>query len=525
MHHPLRTTGSLLLLALWLALIVAVRCWNSGSVFMQGHTFYVDADCYSRMTRVARVYEHPSQPVHFHEFENWPQGVVPHTTAPFDYLTAGLALAFRPFSGDAAVALDRAGAWVSPLLVVLTGLALWIGGGRGRYAALLYFAVSPMLVHGTALGRPDHQSLILLCMAVALRAELALLEKEGEPNRAWAVAGGLAWGLGLWTSLYEPLILWVIATALSLSLLRRSYFCRARRDWALALAAVLLAGLAVDGWPSAKLAPEVSAYFANWSRTVGELNHAALGNLAGWAGWLVFAAPLLLAWAAWRQRDRRCLFCLGLLLATTGLTVWQGRWGYFFALAFVLALPPMLAPFYRKWQTRVGMWAVLIVCLWPIGREWDRMLDTFQNGVAADFRAENAALYNVAQWLRANGGGQAVLAPWWQSPALAYWSGLPCVAGSSHESMPGIVDSARFYMSPPDGASGAAILERRGAGLVVVYDAARVESVCSAILGQPVPKGETLVRHLFERPNTAPGGYRLLYTNLQFRVFGRQPVP
>lgn len=434
MHPFFKNACKLVFLALWLALIVVVRCWNSEAIFIDGHTFYVDADCYSRMTRVQRVYEHPGRPVHFHEFENWPQGTRPHTTAPFDYLTAALALACRGFSPSATVALDRAGAWVSPLLAVLTGMALWVRGGRGRYAAVAFFAVSPILVHGLALGRPDHQSLALFCMAVALRAELALLEK---PSRAWAIAGGLAWGLGLWVSLYEPLILFVLAVALSLALLRRAFFCRERRAWAIALAAVFLVGLAVDGWPVSKLDPEVPAYFANWSQTIGELRHATPATLASWAGWLLFAAPFILGWRIWRERDPRYVFCLGLLLVTAALTLWQIRWGYFFALAFALALPSLMTVTRRGWLA----WTVLFFSLWPVAREWDRMLDTWQNGVVEEMRAENAALYNVAMYLRAENRQLPVMAPWWFSPALAYWSGQPCVAGSSHESLPGIVDS------------------------------------------------------------------------------------
>ena len=33
-------------------------------------------------------------------------------------------------------------------------------------------------------------------------------------------------------------------------------------------------------------------------------------------------------------------------------------------------------------------------------------------------------------------------------PAIAYWSGQRCVSGSSHQSLPGTVDSSRFFCRP-----------------------------------------------------------------------------
>jgi hypothetical protein len=57
----------------------------------------------------------------------------------------------------------------------------------------------------------------------------------------------------------------------------------------------------------------------------------------------------------------------------------------------------------------------------------------------------------LAGWMReetAQGkqdGG--LLAPWWITPSMVYWSGVPGVGGSSHQSLPGISHSARFWWS------------------------------------------------------------------------------
>jgi len=119
-----------------------------------------------------------------------------------------------------------------------------------------------------------------------------------------------------------------------------------------------------------------------------------------------------------------------------------------------------------------------------------------------------------------------VLAPWWQSPALAYWSGQPCVAGSSHESLPGTVDTSRFYLSA-DPSAAEAILARRRVAWVVAYDPGRVLAVSSAILGETAPEGtmaQSLYEHpnLDEYPNSAPPFLKAThFSNPAFRVFLR----
>lgn len=112
-----------------------------------------------------------------------------------------------------------------------------------------------------------------------------------------------------------------------------------------------------------------------------------------------------------------------------------------------------------------------------------------------------------------------ILAPWWQSPALAYWSGQPCVAGSSHESLPGTVDASRFYLSADPGAA-EAILARRRVACVVAYDPDRVNAISSTILGQSAPTG-AMGRLLYERPHSPPPFLKLVYSNTAFRVFLR----
>ena len=79
--------------ALVAGLALAAFTWNADAVFFGGNVYFSDGDCYARMTRVRLLQEHPRAPVHRHDFENYPIGTQPHTTAPLDYLIAGLARA------------------------------------------------------------------------------------------------------------------------------------------------------------------------------------------------------------------------------------------------------------------------------------------------------------------------------------------------------------------------------------------------------------------------------------------------
>jgi hypothetical protein len=94
------------------------------------------------------------------------------------------------------------------------------------------------------------------------------------------------------------------------------------------------------------------------------------------------------------------------------------------------------------------------------------------------------------------------LAPWWLSPSIAYWSGQPGVAGSSHESLDGIEETARFFLSE-NLQEAHAILEKRHVAWVFAYDSDRVAQNSAAILNEPLSR-EPLCRVLDRTPSQAP---------------------
>jgi len=63
--------------------------------------------------------------------------------------------------------------------------------------------------------------------------------------------------------------------------------------------------------------------------------------------------------------------------------------------------------------------------------------------------------------------------PWWLSPAIAYWSHQPGVAGSSHESLRGVTENARFRLTSDEEAA-REILERNQVRWLLVYDSERM---------------------------------------------------
>lgn len=503
-------------------LILATRCANYRDVFVAGNAYYTDADCYARMTRARMCLAQPGLVVRHHDFENFPQGITPHTTAPFDYVIVALSLLLAPFTMHA---LDLAGAVVSPLLALAGGWFLWGWARqmkfRHRWPMLVLFAISPMLVHGTELGRPDHQSLLILLLLVALCGEWSLV---AEPSRGWGVVAGCAWGLALWVSLYEPLILFaltVIVSCLFPGASSSRLFSRSRRaGWLCFLLLLALALLIERRLPSiAGLALDPLA--RNWTRRIGELQPVPLFNAIwfSWTGYLLVALPLLVWWqripimADPLQRRRFALF-FGSLGVTFLLTMAQARWGYFFVTVFAIALPVLLAPV----RSRGVVWVVFLLSLWPVARAWDDALWPNEARTAqwAIERAERINLHELALTMKSS-RREPFLAPWWLSPSLAYWSEQPAVAGSSHEGMDGIVETVRFYATD-DYREAHRILESRQVSFVVACDADRTAENCAQILGHPI--GEHALCYVLDRaPAQSPGFLVLAAQNPAGKLF------
>ena len=516
------------------ALILVTRCANYSDVFFAGQIYLVDADCYARMTRARICFEHPGTIVRRHDFENFPIGTAPHTTAPLDYLIVATATLLKPLSNNA---LDLAGALVSPLLSIALGIFLccWSRKMRFRYrwALLVLYAASPILAQGFALGRPDHQSLSITLVTLALCAEWTLATGTDRNRRHrrdalprvqdavrggralwdiaprgsakwWSIVSGAGWAMALWVSLYEPLVLLAIVIAVR----RRALFARERWFGWIIFAAILAIALIVERrtaqWPNHEFANALK----NWSATIGELSHVSLANPIwfSWCGWLVLFVPLLF----WPKRDGSMpWFWKALLIATFGLTLWQARWAYFFVLIFGMALPELLSLTHKSIVAAV----VFVIALFPIARTWDLGLDSGELERRFQTRNEQIELRAIAS--RIDG---PFLAPWWFSPALSYWSGQPGVGGSSHESIAGVVETAKFFATQ-NTEEVTETIGRRNVRWIISYDSHRLAKNSSQILGRNVTK-TAFCYLLHDRASEAPRLLHLIAQTGHFKLFG-----
>ena len=499
----------------WIVILLVVAfgafTCNRDSVFFDDAIYFLDGDCFSRMTRVRMIEEGGLRSIRHHEWENFPEGTTPHTTMPLDALIAGLSQILRPFSERH---LALAGAWISPLLGVglLVFLAVWSAAARlpYRHAMLLLVAVSPIMAHGFQLGRPDHQSLLVLLLGVALAGEVEIWRGR---EKGWRYVSAAAWALALWVSLFEPLIL------LGVVLLARG-LCRGRhsqeeakntKGWAwplLLFFGILAVTLWVDGWRAASFHPA----FARWALNIGELRSAGWTGIFSWCGWLFPVAPVLLAWRWIRGREKLCGLWLSLVVVTAGLSFYHARWGYFLALIFAMSLPWILPSLRKPWLA----WLVYFISLWPVAAEWDRRL--YPEDEAFRARVENiadaVALREAALSLCERPAG-GVVAPWWFCPAIVWWSGQPCIGGTSHQSLPGIVESCEFYIGE---STDLEFLQQRKVGYILVYEPDRLISNSEQILGRSAT-GPTIAERLYSAREEPPVGLKKIFANRFFKVY------
>ncbi|HEY6069797.1 MAG TPA: hypothetical protein VIU85_00380 [Chthoniobacterales bacterium] len=480
------------------ALILATRCANYQDVFVGGRIYFVDADCYARMSRVRMCAEHPGLIIRHHDFENFPEGTTPHTTAPLDYLLVTLSILLRPFATQP---IDLAGALISPILALVGGWVLSWWSRRlkfvYRWSLLILYALSPILVHGTELGRPDHQSLLILFVAIGVCAEWIL---QSEPSRNWSVVSGFAWALALWVSFYEPLILLGLIVVTSLTKDRQRLVGLHRRTgWIVFAVIIVFAFLIERRIPSLSIF-QSGAAFQNWARSIGELAHVSPLNRIWfvWAGYMIVLAPILI-WISIRKRTAPPFSLLVLLVATFGLTIWQARWSYFFVLIFAIALPSLLVSV----KSRVAVWLALTLSILPVLDFWDAQVWPNETELArrVERRNESVQMRDLAATIRSD-QTRAFLAPWWWSPAISYWSGQPGIAGSSHESLSGIAESALFYLSE-DPRAAREILRNRRVEWVFAYDWEQVGQNSANLLGTPLPE-RNIGRVLDRTPGQAP---------------------
>jgi hypothetical protein len=516
----LRFALAILAVAITIPLAIAPRKFNHEEILTKGLTLFVDGDCYARMIRARDVYEHPGKIVREHKFENWPDGTKPHTTAPMDYFIAGIAAALPESWCEGRTRIDMAGALVGPILGALAAAFLAVSWVlfrlRHGWAAVLLFAVSPALAWATVLGRPDHQALLVLFLTIAISMELWMLlartcglSNELIERAAPWIAGG-AWGLALWTSLFEPVIL---GFAFLLAAIATEGLAGARRrlpEWIFG-GAILCLSFVIEGVRITL--PGADPAFANWARLIPELSGSRLVDIVRWGGWVVVAVPILFIYIgarglAARAPGWRGWFSLAVVaIAVISLGLWQQRWTAYSILCCVLMLPWGLQVLPRGMLAGAGYAIAVILSLWPAAAEWEALVYPSETRAAAlrERREEARVLHTIASGLRENAKGDAnagVLAPYWMGPSLAYWGNVPVMGSTSHQSLPGILASAEFFLA--DELLAEKIVRAHKVGWVLAYDSGRTMATSQIVLNRAAGSGACMGRILDGNPGYAP---------------------
>jgi hypothetical protein len=279
---------------------------------------------------------------------------------------------------------------------------------------------------------------------------------------------------------------------------------------------IVLLAILLEGLPSAALEPGPISSFWRWAGRIGELQgFNPVSAAVAWIGWLSLLMPFCLAWRAHKRQEKICWLWLVLWLLTGALTGWHARWGYFLAMSGALAMPFALRIVRPRW---LG-YALFTASLWPAALALENEL--FPQGKTAqtviDNLHESQQLRRAAVFLKGL-PGDGILAPWWLTPQLVYWSGKSGIGGSSHESLAGTLDTARFFTSQDEEKS-ASILRTRQADFVVVCDADRLLDNSYTVLGRTSEASNQLAVTLFRTPSRSPNYLHLVAENPYFKVY------
>jgi len=423
------------------------------------HPWAIEADCYSQLARVQRILDGQGLIQNHFTVENWPEGLTPSTTAPFDYV---ILILWAPLALLTKHPLDWAGAIVSPALWVVLVVFWLLFRSRefslaGRGLLVLGSTALPALILATEFGRPRHLSLTLVLMAMALTAEYERWQIELHPKRAWNLFAGIAWGLACWTSLFEPALVITVLVIFNLIARRREDFA-----FLVSFGFVMLIALVVERVHIFIPPREYYPFLANWLANIAEVQPVGYYTFIQQMTFLSFFT--LVPFVSWRLLrrlgDRRTDFLFILLTILMAVLMFlQSRWVYYANLAELFLIV-------RYCQTTPLHWPKLVVlAFFLFGLGYDNVLKLVDRAPVPP----NQPSQQLLQIAHAMDGPGGIMAPWWLSPGLLYFSGNPIVAGSSHCGISGIVASASFFASPSWSAA-EKILQQRKVRWVVVWD-------------------------------------------------------
>ena len=428
--------------------------WQPNPATHSPRPWAVEADCYSQLARVQRILHGQGLIQNHFTVENWPEGLTPSTTATFDYAILAL---YVPCTLFTKYPLDWAGALISPVLWL--GVCLfWIFfrsrafTRAGRATLIVAISLIPPLIWATAFGRPRHQSLIVALLAVAFTLEYERWENGA--RKGLHIAAGIVWGLACWTSLYEPLFAIIALVVFNLIARRKE-----NAAFAISFGAVMLLALLLEGVHVFIPPPEYRAVLERWLQFIVEMRGMNTFEMA--MGLPV--SMILIVIACWMGMTRKgnkvdiLLIVLTVLLSLFAL--FQKRWLNYACLTEIFLLA-------RFFQTTPLHWSRLLlgaIFLVDVGHANFLKL---KDGRGLPPNQPSAEMAQLTRSIDAPGG---IMAPWWISPGLLYFSGQPIVSGSSHCGISGIQASAQFFAST-SWVEAEKILRDRKVRWIVVWD-------------------------------------------------------
>ncbi len=285
------------------AIALGVRALEWPTVLTAQGVFFPEPDAYYHLRRIAYSIAKFPAVLETDSYINFPEGAKPIWTPVFDWLVAVALWATPAAASDAAM--ERAAAWVPPLLGALCVLALYAlarrhFGAPVATSAGALLAVLPAHVWYSQLGFLDHHAAVALAGVVVLWALLAALRSDTS-TRALGLGAALGAALLVWPGCLLEVALAVAALLAHLVATpdRELAVARARRfAAALALAAAVVAPLGLAGeWPRwgsfsplvlSRFQPLVLAAGAGWLALQGEL-WQRVGFPGRWPGRLAAA--------------------------------------------------------------------------------------------------------------------------------------------------------------------------------------------------------------------------------------------
>lgn len=200
---------------LYLAVLAALHVFvGSSNNVLAGN--FLDTDVYTWLNRVELLHAHGDWFDRRLPQVNPPKGHLQHWSRPFDVLLYTGAALGAPFVGFRS-ALEQWALWVSPVLHGLTLLVLLFavrpimpGPGLARISALFLLGHGA-LVTSFAVGRADHQSLLLFLCIAALGLMVRVLRPGSQ--QGWCYAVGMTLALGVWVSVEFMLVVGLLQLA------------------------------------------------------------------------------------------------------------------------------------------------------------------------------------------------------------------------------------------------------------------------------------------------------------------------